>query len=72
MLSPQRCPGHYVNNGVTHGCGQLGVLQAHRHTAGVGDRDGFSSTASLDGMDRELLAKLTEEEGGPSLYSLEL
>lgn len=40
--------------------------------AGVGDRDGFSSTVSLDGMDRELLVKLTEEDGSPSLYSLEL
>lgn len=72
MLSPQRCRGHYMKSGVTRGCGRLGVLQAHRHMAGVGDREGFSSTASLDGMDRELLVKLTEEDGSPSLYSLEL
>lgn len=35
-----------MTNGVTRGCGWLGVLQAHRHTAGVGGRDGVPSTAS--------------------------
>lgn len=74
MLSPQRCCGFYMNNGVTCGCGRLGVLQAQRHTqlAGLGDRDGLSNTGSLDGMDEELPEKLTEEEGSPSLYSSEL
>lgn len=34
--------------------------------AGVGDRDGLSSTGSPNGMDKELLEKLTEEEEVPT------
>lgn len=50
------------------------VFYKHKGTqlAGLGDRDGLSSTGSLDGMDEELPEKLTEEEGSPSLYSSEL